>query len=177
MQGNSFQGIIPSSMASLKGLQVLDLSQNNLTGEMPKDLQTLLYLLYLNLSFNDLVGEISMEGVFKNASAISLMDNNKLCGGVSKLHLPKCPIKAMMKGKCIKLAIIIPCMILSVLMILAFLFTYRSRIYKKKKSSSVESKEMDHIVKASYEDLYNATSGFSIHNLIGSGSLKKGRCI
>ncbi|XP_058003947.1 LRR receptor-like serine/threonine-protein kinase EFR [Hevea brasiliensis] len=123
MQGNSFQGITPSSMASLKGLQVLDLSRNNLNVEIPKDLQSLRYLLYLNLSFNNLEGEIPAEGIFRNASAISLM---------------------------------------------AFVLAYRRRVSKK--SSFVPLEEMDCLVKVSYRDLYDATSGFSAHNLIGSGS-------
>ncbi|KAJ9178331.1 hypothetical protein P3X46_010222 [Hevea brasiliensis] len=170
LQGNSFQGIIPSSMASLKGLQELDLSRNNLTGEIPKDLQSLQYLLYLNLSFNDLEGEIPAKGVFLNASAISLMGNIKLCGGVPELHQPKCPTKAMKKGKsiAIKLAIIIPCVILFVLLMLAFLLMYRRKVSKK--SSSATPKEIDRLVKVSYRDLFDATSGFSANNLIGSGS-------
>ncbi|KAJ9178362.1 hypothetical protein P3X46_010250 [Hevea brasiliensis] len=170
MQGNFFQGIIPSSMASLKGLQVLDLSQNNLTGEIPKDLQSLRFVLYLNLSFNNLAGEIPTEGVFRNASTISLMGNNKLCGGVPELHQPKCPTKAMKKGKsiAIKLAIIIPCVILGAVLMLAFLLSYRRRVSKKKSSAS--SKEMDRLIRVSYRDLYDATSGFSADNLIGSGT-------
>ncbi|KAJ9178566.1 hypothetical protein P3X46_010442 [Hevea brasiliensis] len=170
MQGNSFQGIIPSSLASLKGLQKLDISRNNLTGEIPKDLQSLRYLLYLNLSFNDLVGEIPTEGVFRNASAMSLMGNTKLCGGVPELHQPKCPTKAMKKGKstAIKLATIIPCVIFFVLLMLTFLFAYRRRVSKK--SSSAAPMEIDGLVNVSYRNLYDATSGFSAHNLIGSGS-------
>lgn len=161
MQGNFFQGIIPSSMASLKGLQKLDFSQNNLTGEIPKDLQNLQFLMYLNLSFNDLMGEIPIEGVFKNASAISLMGNNKLCGGIPELHQRTCSTNTMKKGKssAIKLAIIIPClMILSVLLMLAFVLAYRRRESNKK--AFPPAKEMDRLVKISYKDLYDATSGF-----------------
>ncbi|XP_058004359.1 putative receptor-like protein kinase At3g47110 isoform X2 [Hevea brasiliensis] len=170
MQENSFQGIIPSSLSSLKGLQGLDLSRNNLTGEIPKDLQSLHYLSYLNLSFNDLMGEIPINGVFRNASAISLIGNNKLCGGVPKLHQPKCPTKAMKKGKsiAIKLAIIIPCVIFCVLLMLASMLAYRRKVSKK--SSSDALKELDRLVKVSYKDLYDATSGFSADNLIGSGN-------
>ncbi|XP_058004334.1 putative receptor-like protein kinase At3g47110 isoform X2 [Hevea brasiliensis] len=170
IHGNSFQGIIPSSMASLKGLRELDLSRNNLTGEIPKDLQSLPYLLYLNLSFNNLEGEIPAKGVFLNASAISLMGNIRLCGGVPELHQPKCPTKAMKKGKsiAIKLAIIIPCVILFVLLMLAIMLMYRKKVSKK--SSSATPKETDRLVKVSYRDLFDATSGFSADNLIGSGS-------
>ncbi|KAJ9167430.1 hypothetical protein P3X46_022084 [Hevea brasiliensis] len=99
MQGNFFQGTIPSCFASLRGLQHLDLSRNNLSGQIPKDLQELPYLQYLNLSFNDLEGEVPKRGVFINASALSLIGNNKLCGGVTELGLPKCATRMMKKVK------------------------------------------------------------------------------
>ncbi|KAI9124823.1 hypothetical protein K1719_004150 [Acacia pycnantha] len=94
LQGNLFQETIPLSLASLKGLRYLDLSQNNLSGSIPKDLQDIALLEYLNVSFNMLDGEVPSKGVFGNASAISLMGNNKLCGGISKLELPPCPVKS-----------------------------------------------------------------------------------
>ncbi|KAI9077496.1 hypothetical protein K1719_040567 [Acacia pycnantha] len=95
LQGNLFQETIPLSLASLKGLRYLDLSQNNLSGSIPKDLQDIALLEYLNVSFNMLDGEIPSKGVFGNASAISLMGNNKLCGGISKLELPPCPANSI----------------------------------------------------------------------------------
>ncbi|OAY37704.1 probable LRR receptor-like serine/threonine-protein kinase At3g47570 [Manihot esculenta] len=205
MQQNSFQGMIPSSLISLKGLQKLDISQNNLTGEIPKVLQSLIYLLYLNLSFNNLMGEIPSEGVFNNSSAISLIGNNKLCGGVPELHLPKCPTKEIghdmlcgatsvfnqpkcptkeighdMELRCannricfdesiaIKLVIIIPCVIFFILLMVSSVLAYQWRTSKRK--SFVTPVEMDHIVKVSYKELYDATRGFSAHELIGSGS-------
>ncbi|XP_065875973.1 putative receptor-like protein kinase At3g47110 [Euphorbia lathyris] len=174
LQGNIFQGSIPSSLALLKGLQKLDLSRNNLTGEIPDGLQRLLFLSYLNISFNNLVGEIPMEGVFRNATAVSLMGNNMLCGSVMQLHQPKCPSKATKKGRSIafKLAIIIPCAVFCVLFVLAAVIAYRRREQKKKRMSAVR-KELDSlagILQVSYRDLFDATSGFSTGNLIGSGS-------
>nr|XP_023899295.1 putative receptor-like protein kinase At3g47110 [Quercus suber] len=89
--GNSFHGAIPSSMASLKGLLELDVSQNNLSGPIPEGLEKLLFLEKLNLSFNNFEGKVPIEGVFKNIGAVSLIENSKLCGGIPKLQLPKCP--------------------------------------------------------------------------------------
>ncbi|KAL4286348.1 hypothetical protein AHAS_Ahas19G0077200 [Arachis hypogaea] len=91
LHGNSFSDMIPSSIASLKGLSHLDLSQNNLSGSIPTDMQRLSFLTYLNVSFNMLEGKVPLEGVFKNATAISIVGNNKLCGGVLQLHLAPCP--------------------------------------------------------------------------------------
>ncbi|PNX74043.1 kinase-like protein, partial [Trifolium pratense] len=68
LQGNSFNGTIPSSFASLKE--------------------------HLNVSFNMLDGEVPTNGVFGNASQVEMIGNNKLCGGISLMHLPPCPIKA-----------------------------------------------------------------------------------
>ncbi|RZC24262.1 putative LRR receptor-like serine/threonine-protein kinase [Glycine soja] len=54
-------GIIPSSLASLQGLQRLDLSQNHLFGSIPNVLQNISSLEYLNVSFNMLDGEVPTE--------------------------------------------------------------------------------------------------------------------
>ena len=89
MQGNSFEGIIPLSMAWLKGLELLDVSRNNLSRFIPKDLEKLLFLKYLNISFKDLEGPLPTVRVFKNVDAISIIANNKLCGGYSTITTTK----------------------------------------------------------------------------------------
>ena len=91
LQGNSFEGIIPSSMTYLKGLELLDVLRNNLLGFIPKGLQKLLFLKYLNILFNDIKGPLPTIGVFKNVDAISIIGNDKLCGDIPQLQLPKCP--------------------------------------------------------------------------------------
>ncbi|CDP20934.1 unnamed protein product [Coffea canephora] len=100
MQANFFQGTIPPNLASLKSIQQLDLSSNNLTGPIPKELEKLQFLRYLNLSYNDIEGVVPNTGVFSNASQISLIGNNKLCGGIPELEFPPCPlIKGKNRGK------------------------------------------------------------------------------
>ncbi|KAK9081955.1 hypothetical protein Syun_030937 [Stephania yunnanensis] len=90
LRGNFFHGSIPPSFSSLQGHQGLDLSLNNLSGEIPTFLQNLLSSLqYLDLPFNK--GAMPTEGLFKNASAFSILGNNKLCGGILELQLPLCP--------------------------------------------------------------------------------------
>ncbi|GJV47866.1 leucine-rich repeat protein [Tanacetum coccineum] len=90
LNDNILQGIIPSSFSSLRGLDVLDISKNNLSGKILQFLDKLVFLEVLNLSFNDLEGEVPVEGVFANASAFSILRNNRLCGGFVTLELPKC---------------------------------------------------------------------------------------
>ncbi|KAL5720494.1 hypothetical protein ACHQM5_013161 [Ranunculus cassubicifolius] len=92
LQGNLFHGSIPSSLSSVKGLQYFDLSSNNFFGEIPKELEKLPVLVYLNLSFNHLEGEVPLGVVFGNTSQFSVSGNNKTCGGVSQLKLPRCNV-------------------------------------------------------------------------------------
>ncbi|XP_050249288.1 putative receptor-like protein kinase At3g47110 [Quercus robur] len=168
LQGNSFSGAIPSSMASLKGLRLLDVSQNNLSGPIPEGLEKLLFIEKLNLSFNNFEGEVPIEGVFKNISVASLIGNTKLCGGIPKLQLPKCPVNVMKPRKSIgfKLAIVIISIVQIFLLFSSFLFWMKK---SRKKSPSMVS-TMELLPNVSYKELYQATSGFSPSNLIGSGS-------
>ncbi|XP_061999828.1 probable LRR receptor-like serine/threonine-protein kinase At3g47570 [Rosa rugosa] len=170
LQGNLFQGIIPSSLASLKNLEYLDLSRNNFSGKIPKNLQTLPFLLHLNLSFNNLEGEVPKEGAFRNTSAILLVGNPKLCGGVSELQLPACPVKAPNQRKShgfnLKLTV---SLVAGCSLLFAFLFALYWRRKQKKKPLSAES-SISFLSKVSYQTIYQATGGFSPSTLIGSGS-------
>uniref|UniRef100_A0A7N2RA12 Protein kinase domain-containing protein n=1 Tax=Quercus lobata TaxID=97700 RepID=A0A7N2RA12_QUELO len=116
LQGNSFEGSLPSSIASLKGLQHLDVSKNNLSGSIPKGIEKLHFLEYLNILFNNFEGE-----------------------------LPKCPISVVKPRKStgFKLAIKSPSMVSTIGLLL----------------------------NVSYKELYQATCGFSLSNLIGYGSI------
>ncbi|PON42476.1 LOW QUALITY PROTEIN: GPCR kinase [Trema orientale] len=171
LQGNFFQSTLPSSLASLKGLHYLDLSRNKLIGKIPNDLQELQVLVYLNLSFNDLEGEVPNKGVFQNTSAISIVGNTKLCGGVPKLQLPPCPIKASKKQQNtsrLKLTIIVVCSAAFSLVFLSFLIFYWRRKSTSKSSSALST--ISFLSKVSYKSLYQATNGFSQSMLIGTGS-------
>ncbi|KAF7814704.1 putative LRR receptor-like serine/threonine-protein kinase [Senna tora] len=171
LQGNLFNGIMPSSLASLKGLIHLDLSQNNLSGSIPTCLQNISVLEYLNVSFNMLDGEVPTEGVFRNASAISVAGNNKLCGGIPKLHLSPCPIKFNKQSKHhnLKFIVIIICVVVCVCLLLSSILAIYLR-RKRNKTSSSTSPTIDQLAMVSYQNLHNATEGFSIVNLIEPGS-------
>ena len=170
LQGNLFQGTLTPSLASLRGLQFLHLSQNNLSGPIPKDLQKRSLLQYLNLSLNNLEGEVPTEGIFRNASNISVNGNKKLCGGIPELQLQACEIKVTKEGKshAFKLTVIIVCGIFFITLSSLFLVLYWRRKAKKKPSSTLSSTDL--ISKVSYKRLYQVTGGFSPDNLIGSGS-------
>ncbi|KAL6131644.1 hypothetical protein ACLB2K_070018 [Fragaria x ananassa] len=170
LRWNLIQGTIPSSLASVRGLQYLDLSQNNLSGEIPKELQRLPFLIYLNLSSNHLEGEVPKGGVFQNMSAISLDGNAKLCGDVSELHLPACPIKVPKQRKLhgfklkLTISVVVGCSVLFAVMLALY---WKRKIQKKEPPTEVAP--MNFLSKVSYQTLHQATGGFSPSNQIGSG--------
>ncbi|XVE97059.1 hypothetical protein REPUB_Repub02eG0277900 [Reevesia pubescens] len=98
LEGNLFEGSIPNSFRSLRGLQNLDLSRNNLSGQIPEYLQDF-SLMTLNLSFNEFEGLVPTTGVFKNETALSIVGNKKLCGGIPELKLSPCSNSNSKKGK------------------------------------------------------------------------------
>ncbi|PNY03217.1 kinase-like protein, partial [Trifolium pratense] len=169
-QGNSFIGTIPSSLASLKGLRYLDLSRNRLSGLIPYVMQNISVLEHLNVSFNMLEGQVPTEGVFGNATQLDIFGNNKLCGGISKLHLPPCPNKGWKHANHHNFKLIaVIVSVVSFLLILSSIITI-FWMRKSNKKSSFDSSPIDQLAKVSYQDLHRGTDGFSARNLIGSGS-------
>ncbi|KAF7836108.1 putative LRR receptor-like serine/threonine-protein kinase [Senna tora] len=170
LSGNSFQGTIPSSLALLKGLQSLDLSENNLSGLIPEGFQNLPLLEYLNVSFNKLDGVVPNKGVFRNASAISVIGNSKLCGGISELQLPPCPTKVMKNKRHhnFKLIAMISVGVVTLLILSSILAIYRLK--KRNMRPPLYLHPINQLPQVSYQSLSNATNGFAIQNLIGSGS-------
>ncbi|XP_031253741.1 probable LRR receptor-like serine/threonine-protein kinase At3g47570 [Pistacia vera] len=170
MDGNFFEGNIPSSLSSLRGIDYLDLSSNNLSGQIPKYLVNFPFLMNLNLSDNDFEGEVPIGGVFNNASAISLSGNDKLCGGITELHLSKCPVKGSKKTRFVSKKVIIP-IVVGILLLTMMLCLIIIRWWRRtKRNSSSASPLLASLLQVSYDNLLKATAGFSSENLIGSGS-------
>ena len=170
LRGNSLNGTIPSSLASLKGLRYLDLSINQLSGSIPDVMQNISGLEYLNVSFNMLEGEVPIDGVFGNSTQLAMVGNNKLCGGISELHLPPCLVKSRKHTKhhkFILIAVIVS--VVSFILLLSFIITiYWMR--KRNTKRPLDSPTIDQSTMVSYQDLHQATNGFSTKNLIASGS-------
>ncbi|GLT96483.1 hypothetical protein SLE2022_141000 [Rubroshorea leprosula] len=172
MQDNLLTGSIPSTFSALKSLKNLDLSTNNLSGQIPKYLQNLTLLHYLNLSFNEFEGEVPYEGAFGNASAVSVVGNRHLCGGIQKLGLPPCKVQASLKKNkwSHNLKIVIPIVSCSILLaVLPFLIFFTWARRSKRKASSM-SQTQEPFPKISFAELSQATNDFSSANLIGEGS-------
>ncbi|KAL6136728.1 hypothetical protein ACLB2K_062023 [Fragaria x ananassa] len=168
LQGNFFDGPIPSALSSMKGIQELDLSHNNLSGEIPEFLAGFGGLKQLNLSFNDFSGAVPVKGVFNNASVISVVGNTRLCGGISDLRLPKCKSKeSRSPSKKLTISLVSTFTVLGVAMLVAFLFIC---FFKKKSKETPSSTLANFVLEVSFSALLKATDGFSATNLIGAGS-------
>ncbi|XP_048140731.1 probable LRR receptor-like serine/threonine-protein kinase At3g47570 [Rhodamnia argentea] len=169
MGGNFFRGSIPQSIKSLGGIEELDLSRNNLTGQIPEFLALFRSLKLLNLSYNSFEGMLPLEGVFKNATATSIIGNDELCGGLPAFHLPKCTFKRSKRRK-IHILVSSACatfVILGIALVLVFLYL---RWLKKKVKEPISTSMDDSCPNISYRALLKATDDFSSMNLIGVGN-------
>ncbi|KAK9191314.1 hypothetical protein WN943_019926 [Citrus x changshan-huyou] len=160
---NMLDGSIPSSLGKCQNLILLDLSNNNLTGTIPTE--------NLNLSFNHFEGEVPIKGVFSNSSAISLDGNDNLCGGISELHLTTCSVKESKQSRSRSLKLIIP-VVTGILLVtgMSCLIITSRRSKSKRKPATPPSALLASVLRVSYENLFKATDGFSLENLIGAGS-------
>ncbi|PWA48735.1 leucine-rich repeat protein [Artemisia annua] len=165
LSGNMFEGTIPSSFSSLGGLEVLDISKNNFSGKIPQFLGKWKSLEYLNLSFNDFEGEVPVAGVFANASLFSVWGNDRLCGGLVTLELPKCK-ETGSKKKRFPFFILVIVIAPTLLIVLCCVYLLCK---KKRNSQPSESSGSERFMKVSYNQLLKATDGFSTENLIGEG--------
>ncbi|KAK9691133.1 hypothetical protein RND81_09G177900 [Saponaria officinalis] len=170
MGRNFFQGTIPEALKTLKGLSVLDLSRNNLSGKIPTFLASF-QLQTLNLSYNNLEGELPIGGVFNNVSGAILVGNNRLCGGIPELKLPKCSFSGRIQKRSrrkMKLVISLLSGCVGVTFLVAVLLLYF--FWHRKKNNPTASADFENLPNLSYHSLLKATNGFSAGNMLGSGA-------
>ncbi|KAM5555349.1 hypothetical protein ABKV19_023314 [Rosa sericea] len=170
LQGNFFLGAIPSSMKNLRGIRYLDFSQNNLSGDIPQFFERFGNLENLNLSFNQFWGAVPTEGTFKNASAISVAGNTRLCGGIATLQLPVCKSneskgEGLSRRMKLVISLVFGFTVLGLAVVLA-LFVF----LRKKREETELNTFGNSILQVSYATLLKATDGFSSANLIGVGA-------
>jgi hypothetical protein len=153
----------------LKGLEVLDLSHNNLSGNIPQFLVGMKGLNSLNLSFNYFESEVPKDGIFLNVSAVDIEGNQGLCGGISELKLHRCSTQTAksQSWKVITVSIISAVLLLAILLAL---FTFWYNRSKLRRANTDQSLISDLHIRLGYAELVHATNGFASGNLIGEGS-------
>ncbi|CAN6823489.1 unnamed protein product [Brassica oleracea] len=170
---NLFEGSI-INIRDLRDLKLLDLSNNNLSGSIPGYLVNLSSLEYVNLSVNSLEGPVPTEGAFRNFSQFSIFANINLCGGIPELQLKPCSVLGEIK-RVKKKKIVIGIGAGVALFVLSVIIGIISRCWFKKRNkndrvNNMYSSTAVHVhERVSYEELHNATGGFSVGNTIGSG--------
>ncbi|XP_047082349.1 receptor kinase-like protein Xa21 [Lolium rigidum] len=166
---NNLTGIIPQSLSNLKSLVVLNISHNDLSGSIPTSLGDMQFLKQLDLSYNQIHGEIPGNGIFENATAVSLNGNWGLCGGAVNLHMPTCPTISLRKGR--KYYLVRALVPLFCFASLAMLIYFVLMVGNTPRTPYLMLLSFGkHFPRVSYKDLAQATQRFSESNLIGRGS-------
>jgi Leucine-rich repeat (LRR) protein len=156
-----------SLLSTLKSLSMLNLSHNNLSGSIPIELGNLSYLTQLDLSYNDLRGVVPRDGVFQNASAVSLVGKSGLCGWTLNSHMRSCPTASRRKvAQYYLIRVLIPVFGFMLLLMLMYFVLTEKRMARAPSLSPLG----DQFPIVSYHDLAQATKNFSESNLIGRGS-------
>ncbi|PKI70792.1 hypothetical protein CRG98_008822 [Punica granatum] len=141
-----------------------------LSGRIPKFLEDL-NLTSLGLALNEFEGAVPTGGIFKNASATSLIGNKHLCGGLAEFRLPKCNTEEPRRvGTMNSARIIIISSVSGLLGLLLILVLLYILWCKRQRKAAASEFSRDGLWKVSYQSLLKATNGFSSINLIGSGS-------
>jgi len=171
MDQNILTGDIPESLSYLKSLVVLNFSHNILSGSIPTSLSDLKYLNQLDLSYNQIHGEIPRNGVFENATAVSLNGNGGLCGGAADLRMPTCPTISPRKERkyyFVMVRALIPLVGFTSLVLLIYFVLLKGKTTRRRYLLLLSFGK--HFPRVSYKDLAQATQNFSELNLIGRGS-------
>nr|XP_023883724.1 probable LRR receptor-like serine/threonine-protein kinase At3g47570 [Quercus suber] len=175
LQNNSFYGEIPKEVGQLFRLRDLNLTNNTLGGEIPTNLSNCSELRHIRVSNNKLIGKIPMElGSLTKLIFLGVASLNQLSGTLPENIGHTLPNLKLLSISGNKFFGSIPSSLCnaSKLQILGLndnIFVGSVPKKSKKKPSSIVS-NIDLLPTISYKMLHQATNGFSLNNLIGSGS-------
>ncbi|CAN6563910.1 unnamed protein product [Malus baccata var. baccata] len=173
LSANSLEGSLPDSIGKLPYLQNLDVSSNQLNGEIPESLQESLTLKKLNFSFNNFSGNVSSNGAFSSLTIDSFLGNPGLCGSIKGMsHCRKKRTHHLAI-----LSIILSLLITPIFCVFGYPLMHRSKFQRHQAvfdqeelgDDEEEGKKEHKYPRISYEQLIEATGGFSPSSLIGSG--------
>ncbi|KAJ6925036.1 LRR receptor-like serine/threonine-protein kinase [Populus alba x Populus x berolinensis] len=160
---NRIFGSIPAGLGNLVNLEMLYMGNNQFTGDIPEEIGELQQLKEL-----DLHGNKFSDGVFRNASAVSVVGNSKLCGGIAEFQLLECNFKVTKKGRltlAMKLVIAASALLCAALVLTSLFLLF----VKRKKVEPTPTSSENSVFQISYRRLLKATNGFSLTNLLGVG--------
>lgn len=172
LSGNALEGLLPASMGQLPYLKELDVSSNQLSGKIPQTLEESATLKQLNFSYNKFYGNISNKGAFSSLTIDSFLGNDGLCGAVK--GMPNCRKKRAYRS--FILPILLSLIATPFLCIFAYTLVRRTRFKRQLaifnqgdlEEEDKETKDLKY-PRISYQQLIEATGGFSASSLIGSG--------
>ncbi|XP_071925944.1 uncharacterized protein [Coffea arabica] len=175
--GNNLSGVIPRSISNCSKLARLSLGQNKFTGKVPNSIGDLRLLEVLDLSENDLTSdqsespELSLITSLTYCKSLTRLALAALCGA-SRFHVKSCETVAehRLKHKRNIRIIFVVLGTATVLSAMAFgflFFRYRKKdiVSSRRNFSSLMSKP-----RFSYNELFQATDGWNNRNLLGLGS-------
>ncbi|XP_044420011.1 receptor kinase-like protein Xa21 isoform X1 [Triticum aestivum] len=169
MDQNFLSGNIPTTFGKLLSLSMLNLSHNNLSGAIPLALSKLEYLVNLDLSYNDLEGELPRNGVFGNATAVSVEGNCGLCGGAVGLHMPMCRVVSWRsEAQYYLVRALIPLFGFTSVVMLTYIIFFGKKTSRRTYSILLSFGKK--FPRVAYNDLARATGNFSELNVVGRGS-------
>uniref|UniRef100_A0ACD5WU50 Uncharacterized protein n=1 Tax=Avena sativa TaxID=4498 RepID=A0ACD5WU50_AVESA len=151
---------------NLRGIIVMDLSQNNFSGEIPDFFESFSSIKLLNLSFNNFEGPVPPGGIFQNGNEISIQGNKKLCVITPFLQLPLCNTETSKQNHTSKILKILGFTALCLVLLASFAVIL---LKKRKNVQPAANPSRKSLKKFTYGDLVKATNGFSLANLVGSG--------
>ncbi|XP_030964821.1 probable LRR receptor-like serine/threonine-protein kinase At3g47570 [Quercus lobata] len=175
LQNNSFYGEIPKEAGHLFRLRDLNLFNNTLGGEIPTSLSNCSELRLMNVSVNKLTGKIPTElGSLTKLISLRVARINQLSGALPENighTLPNLQQFLLSENKFFGPIPSSLCNASKLQILDLSNNSFVGSVPKKsnKKPSSIVS-NIDLLPTISYKMLHQATNGFSLNNLIGSGS-------
>ncbi|CAN8284098.1 unnamed protein product [Cochlearia groenlandica] len=166
---NGFFGPLPSTLGQLPYLKELDVSLNKLTEAIPPSFQHSSTLKHLNFSFNLFTGNVSNKGSFSKLNIESFLGDSLLCGSVKGMQ----PCKKKHKYHVVLLPVLLSLIATPFLCFFGYPLVQRSRFVKNltvydEDEEKQNRKDTDY-PRISYQQLIEATGGFSSSSLVGAG--------